>query len=255
MQHTKTGDEFHWALRWSIIVHAVAMILIIVQGLIFPKKQVKLFPALRVDLVGLPDYVKKEMENVPAPTETVVDNAAPAKAVEAAAEKSEKSINSNAMVDSRRLEKKNLEKIEDLKREQKMQSALNRIKALNKISDSEVKAKNVVIKGNQTSPGASLSDDAREAQENTYYDLVRNKLQENWALPAWLSRQELSAQVLLYIDRKGMVRGIQFQKSSGNGQFDDWVRRTILASQPLPIPAVAILQQVMVDGILVGFPL
>lgn len=248
------SDEFHKALRISVGVHAGLLIFFIIQGLIFPKKQLRLFPALRVDLVGLPELVKREMEQVPDRALPMEEKILPAKEIEKS-EPSQKIDDPNVMVDQRKLEKKNREKLENLKREEKMKSALSRIKSLSKISDEERKARNVVIKGNQMSPGSSLSDDAREAEQNSYYDLVRNRLQENWTLPAWLARQELSAQVLLYIDRKGMVRGVQFQKSSGNSQFDEWVRRTILGSQPLPMPPGEILQRVMVDGILVGFPL
>ena len=142
-------------------------------------------------------------------------------------------------------------------RELKLKGALARIKALNSISASEndKPQKSVIIKGNKLSQGASLSADAKESAEASYLDTLRTRLQENWELPVWISRQNMSAQVQVFIDSRGRVRSYRFIKASGNAQFDSAIKKTLEESQPFPSPPLDIASALLGDGILIGFPL
>ena len=53
-------------------------------------------------------------------------------------------------------------------------------------------------------------------------------MQENWALPIWLERQKLSAQVQIWIDASGRLLRFAFVKTSGNAQFDEAVNYQVL---------------------------
>ena len=90
------------------------------------------------------------------------------------------------------------------------------------------------IKGNKISKGTSLSGDAKESDQANYYDQFLGRLRDNWALPVWLSRQNLSAQVQIYIDARGRLHGFRFVKLSGNAQFDDAVKQALEESAPFP---------------------
>ncbi|MEK7691109.1 MAG: energy transducer TonB, partial [Bdellovibrionota bacterium] len=142
-------------------------------------------------------------------------------------------------------------------RSKKLQNALDRIKSLEKIKDQANEEKKMAppILGNEISRGTSLSDDAVTSMQASYFDQVRDHLQNNWELPVWLARQNLSAQVMVTLDGRGMIRSVRFVKPSGNPQFDETVRRTLRASQPLPIPPSEVKTSVLLDGILIGFPL
>jgi TonB family protein len=138
--------------------------------------------------------------------------------------------------------------------EKRLKAAMDRIKALSKIhadTDSEKTEDAPPIKGNKISKGNSQDGDAKESDSANYYDTVRAKLQENWALPVWLSRQNLSAQIEITIDGRGQVRDFRFAKPSGNAQFDAAVKRTLQESQPFPAPP----EDLLGNGILIGFPL
>jgi TolA protein len=151
------------------------------------------------------------------------------------------------------LHPKSARKTKDPNREKRLKAALDRIKALSRI-DRELHADNAAsppIKGNKISKGSSTAEDAKESDDANYYDSVRSRLQENWALPVWLSRQNLSAQIEIVIDSHGRVREFRFKKSSGNTQFDDAVKKTLAESQPFPTPP----SELLMNGILVGFPL
>ena len=101
-------------------------------------------------------------------------------------------------------------------------------------------------------PGAG---DAKEAEGLHYFDVVRNKLQQNWFLPIWLARQNFSAQVRVYIDARGYMRSFELTKASGNSQFDDAVKRTLVDSQPFSPPPEELVRSMLSDGITIGFPL
>lgn len=46
-------------------VHAFLLLALAIKGLFFPSEPFRLEPALRVDLVGLPDILKKDLSQVP----------------------------------------------------------------------------------------------------------------------------------------------------------------------------------------------
>jgi TonB family protein len=140
-------------------------------------------------------------------------------------------------------------------REKRMKNALDRIKSLTKITDDRKSGAPVPIRGNQVSKGTSLSEDAREAAKASYFDALRDRLHENWALPVWLARQNLSAQVQIYVDSHGRLSRFTFLRPSGNQQFDEAVKRALSESQPYPVPPEQLRGTFMADGVSVGFPL
>ncbi len=245
-------------LKVSFIAHLIFVVLVVIKSLIFPSKPMSFVPTLRVDLVGLPDILKKDKSTLSKLTEPAELNKALKEAEQIAKKMKPEAVpvkapKEVAEPDEMVLKPKSMAQTKD--RKKKLQSALDRIKALNKISDSEDTPKTKLVKGNQISKGTSLSGDAREAAEASYFDLLRDKLQENWALPVWIARQKLSAQIQIYIDGRGRLRNLRFIKVSGNPQFDEAVKNTVSGSQPYPIPPHELAESLMIDGILVGFPL
>ncbi|OFZ81718.1 MAG: hypothetical protein A2603_09595 [Bdellovibrionales bacterium RIFOXYD1_FULL_55_31] len=250
--------DYSTAFKWSVIGHGMLMAFVIVKSLVFPGNPVPYVPTLRVDIVGLPDALRKDLSK-PATSASLTDikkaldkvdqelrraklktPAAPIK------ETADKPAADEMVLKPKHPDTKGLDK--------KLKGALARIRALEKISaDGETRP--TVVKGNFISKGSSLSGDARESAESNYYDNLRSKLQESWALPVWVARQNLSAQVQIYIDGRGRLRTYRFVKLSGNSQFDGAVKQTLMESQPFPVPPPELASSILVDGILVGFPL
>lgn len=231
-------------LRRSIALHTGLLLTTILSIIVFPGTPVRYIPTLRVDIVGLPDILKKDKDRfITAPPAEVTPS-------EEGTKPKEKPIKDELVFKPK---PKKEESKNDHKNNQ-MKSALARIKALNKISafEGEVLSN---VKGNIISPGSALSGDARESDSASYFDVIHDRLKANWELPVWLSRQELNAQVQIHVDGKGIVRAMKFMKSSGNPQFDDQVRKTIEVSQPFPPPTSEVESAVLVNGILLGFPL
>jgi hypothetical protein len=218
------------ALRASFIAHALFILLVLFKGLIFPSAPKPYVPTLRVDMVGLPDVLKKDLRALPTDTSVADPD-------ELVLHPKKKSLTNQS-------------------REKKLRSALDRIKALSKITaDDTPKSKTILVKGNKISKGAALSGDAKEAAEASYYDLLRGKLQENWALPVWIARQNYSAQVQLFVDGRGRVKSFRFVKTSGNAQFDSAIKKTLEESQPFPAPSEDVAGSLLTNGVLIGFPL
>lgn len=242
-------------IRLSLILHLGAILFFILKSLVFPSKPVIYTPSLRVDLVGLPDILKKDKEALNKVVSQSLEKALKdaenqAKAQEKVAPQKVKPTKEIANPNDMILNPTKTASAKD--RAKKMKNALDRIKALQKI-EKEVEA--VVIKGNKLSPGSSLDGNAKESQEANYIDLVRERLREEWQLPIIVARLNLSAQVEITIDTKGRVRSFRFKKFSGNSQFDEAVKRTIAQAQPFPAPPKGMRDQLLIDGILVGFPL
>lgn len=226
-------------VKLSLIAHSVLLSIMIIKSLVFPSDPTPYSPTLRVDVVDLPDIMKKDLHNIgalpPLPEPPKEKESAPKEK----AEPEEMAM--------KRAEKP------DAKRKDKMSNAIARIKALNKIKEGEEEAK--VIKGNQVSKGLALGGDAKERAEPSYYDLVHQKIKENWELPIWLARQELRAQVLIRIDSRGNLRNFAFVQTSGNAQFDAAVKQAVQKSSPFDPPPAQAAANVFVDGIQLGFPL
>lgn len=239
-------DRLGRAVTWSFVGHGAIALFIVLKSLVFPGEPVMIAPALRVDLVGLPDLLKKDLSSVPKILPKSETPAKPATKPVPSAE--------IAKPDEMVLHPKKTEKTK-----KKIDAALARIRALerlkDKTDDENADEEAIVIKGNQISKGASLSGDAREKAQFGYYDLVREALVEYWALPTYLTREKLSAQIQMRIDPAGRVLSLKFVKSSGNPKFDEAIRATIRDAQPLPRPPKELLGSLADDGIVVGFPL
>jgi TonB family protein len=249
--------DFKRGLRLSAGLHVALFVLIALKSLVFPGNPVRFTPTLRVDLVGLPDVLKKDLIRVPkTPSSSDLEDELKDAEQEARRLKVPKA---KAPVETAEPDEMVI-KPKDARpesRDRKLKSALARIRSLEKIrnqDDSEDRPA-PPIKGNAISKGSSLSGDAKESSEASYFDSVRERLQDNWALPVWLARQKLTAQVQIFIDSRGRVRASVFVKPSGNSQFDDAIRKTLTESQPFPAPPVELRPGLATDGILVGFPL
>ncbi len=268
------SDSLGRNLKVSSTIHAVLLAFVVLKSLVFPGKPKTYQPALRVDLVGLPDLLRKDLNQVspsmpaaPSPNEESEqeqkDTPAPKSKPAVAQEQADPDEMVARPTKGKSLAERNRDRIKELERQtkaeeerkKKMEASLRRMKSLAKISESADSKPGVLIKGNQISRGSSLSGDAREASDVSYYDQVRARLQEKWELPIWLSRQSLSAKVEIFIDQRGMVRTFRFTRPSGNPQFDEAVKRTLQASQPFPPPPSAEADSLLAHGISVGFPL
>jgi len=243
------------------------------KTLIFPGDPKRLIPTLRVDIVGLPDQLKGEKVRTDPPSSEMKEALKQAEiaaraiqprlppetkkpsALAEVAQKDEMVVKPVPAASSPAPSPSNAKD-----RQKKMSAAVQRLKALEGIrSELSETSQNTnagqLLKGNKISKGHSSTGEFTENSESGYLESLRDRLADHWELPVWLSRQKLSAQTRVWIDRRGKLIRFEFQKTSGNTQFDEAVKRTIVASQPLPAPPRELSSQLENAGILVGFPL
>lgn len=215
-------------LKWSLIAHLGLVVAAAIQALILPGKSTPRIPLLRVDLVALPDLTPQEMVRM--------------QKAAARPQKEEKSSK------------------ETLSSKDRVANALARLRAIRDASeqrdaqDRQAKAPEVV-KGNVLTRGQSLSEHARETGEASYLDVVRDRLEANFALPVWLKRLDPKARILLQISASGSVIRLSFVESSGNAEYDRIVRQTVEDAQPFPAPDDGIADRIASEGIVIDFPL
>ncbi len=231
--------QFKRMLVISLAFHAAIVLVFTIQTLIFPTDNIEFHPAIRVDLVGLPQK-RKEPAPVPAPEEKKVE--VPAPKIEKPVEKPKeiKIDNSKARTDAIR-KLKNMQALENLKK--------------NKEAESEKKTEKAVpqYKGNVISPGTALRG-LDKLNYDDYLSAVHGHVHKNWNLPEWLKRLDLKAIAFVKVDKNGYVIEKGFRQPSGNLEFDRLVIETIEMSSPFPAPPDKMQALVGIDGITLGFP-
>lgn len=248
----RAQNELFWrGFRRSAAAHGGLIILAILAGLTLRRDPIRINPSIRVDLVALPDITKKNMKDLtPDDMTDLKDRLNDAtKDTRKAVEKMKKeAAEKPAEPDTMALKK---EKPKKSKRAD-LKNAIDRIKALTEIENEVKKSQKqkVVIKGNALAKGNALSGDP-SSDTNAYVGQLQSKLRDNWNLPVWLSKQNLDAKVLLFLDKAGYVNKSIISKSSGDQQFDDYVLKTVRISQPFGVPP----DELVNAGITLGFPL
>jgi outer membrane biosynthesis protein TonB len=248
----KTTDNLSEELKWSLIGHVSLFIFCILKSYTFPDYRKPFSPSLKVDLVALPDLLKKDLNapSNPSQNQFKEEISQVLKKLEQTAQ-SAQTLKPNQMTIA--------SKEGFTSREQKNKQALRRLKSLARIQnwaeEPTPSPPKKLFQGNQLSTGNSLEGEAKESAESNYQDLLRDRLHENWQLPVWLLRQNLSAQVQIYIAESGDLLRYVFENPSGNVQFDSAVKKTILQSHPFPTPPSELSRRLMSRGISVRFPL
>ncbi len=249
------GTLFKRAIQISLVLHLGLIAFVLLKSILLPDAPKEFLPSLRVDLVALPDLKKSEtaLPAAPAPAEPAPP--APEKKESVATPKKAESApeieRGDYSVAKRKQKHKEKSKKEKDARK-KLKQALDRIRAIERI---KALAGGEEVKGNQISKGSSLSGEAKQALESSYFDVVLERVRTFWELPKWLQDQNRSAKVMIFLDSQGKLKTLQMIQSSGNPAFDSEVKRTLQAAAPFPVPPSAIAGEIGKQGILLGFPL
>jgi TonB family protein len=250
----------------SLLLHLGFFLFIAISGLVFPSKSELQLPTVQIDMVALPNQVKEEN---PEPVDTslpVKEDVAPPPPPEEKAPEPEpepvpipekkaepKPVKKEAEKRAKSALERLREQVENDRKEEerKKQAAVDKRKSDLKKFEEKYRA---ALRGNQTNTGTSASG-ALQSTMNAYFAHVRERLNSNWALPAWLQSQGLNAVVRVYIDGRGNVLRMNFVKASGNEAFDNYVKGTLQKSSPFAPPPAEMADALRNTGVEVGFPL
>ena len=237
LRPTETEYDLKRAVLVSLGAHFVLLLVLVVRATFFSSEPVDLGPAIRVDLVGLPDKIAElppeVTEPAPAPAKPALPSKPPPPAVKPEAPK----VNLQA-------------------RKRVQESAVKQLDALSKIESlvkSEKRPAPAPIKGNQVVPGTALTGLAK-VQDGNYNQQLRDHMRRHWQLPEWLLARNLKASAIVFVDGNGFVVNKRLEASSGNREFDERVINAIEQASPFPAPPANLASKYSVDGVRLRFP-
>lgn len=235
------NDHFMRAVWVSLSLHLFIFLAFTVKTVFFENEPTVYESAVRVDLVALPDKL--------SPQEKTQEQASPTPVQEKPVEK--KKITEVKKEDAINLNKTKNKQSDALKKIREME-ALEKIKK-HVETEQRLKKASQLFKGNQLSSGSELSG-VSKIQHDNYISNVKRHIYQSWALPEWLSKKDLKAQVLVRIDENGRVIYRQIYKSSLNPTYDDVCLEAIENASPTPPPPEKLVKIMKNEGILIGFP-
>ena len=260
--NVQTGNQnsLKQSVGYSLIAHFLVFLFFTVKAVFFTGDPGIYESAVKVDLVAMPDkidnaktYPELEPEAIEKPTEILQPKPTPASAP-APTKIAVKELQKNVDRDSINLDaakKKQAAAMDKLKQLEALESIQKDIESDNLKKRSQEKPK--PIKGNVLSSGSELTGVSR-LQHDNYISSVEHHIRQNWALPEWLAKKNLKAQVRVRFDENGNILSKDIYRTSGNPSFDEVVMSTVEKSAPVPPPPAKFVRILSVEGILLGFP-
>jgi len=219
-------------LLWSLGGHVLLVVVFTLQAVFWSGQPLVLTDSIRVDLVALPD---KLPPNAVAQPQTAPPDVKPVQTPKATPKPVEKTDAINLDKSSKKKETDALEKLKQNIETEKIQKSAQ------------------TFKGNQLSSGSELKGLAA-LQHDKYLAQVKRQIYTHWALPEWLSRRNLKAQIVVRVDSQGNVVGQKIYRSSGDPDFDAMVMETVKKSSPVSAPPDELAKILNNEGVLIGFP-
>jgi TonB family protein len=251
---TKKKDSFYNFIYLSILFHLAIFVFLTVKIMLFPSDIPDYQQSVRIDVVALPEKMK-DIEKAPKATapppakeeiEKKVEKKPPVKAEVKKPEVKKEKIFSEKKI-KKKTEEEKKEVVED-----EQDSAIARLKALQKLKDKS-HTQTEEYKGNALSKGNSLTG-LEKLHHDSYLDDLETHIRKYWNLPEWLADGNLKASVLLLIDKSGGIISKKLVVKSGNSLFDEHVMSTIEKASPLPPPPAELVNYYMTKGIGIRFP-
>ncbi len=231
----------------SIAFHAAIFLVFTVKTAFFPSDIPKYEPAIRVDLVGLPDKRNPDKPvTAPAPTPEPVKEEQK-KPEEKTPQKEPEKKAATPTKTSTTSQNAALNKLKSL-------SAIEKLKAMKEDKPAvETKPQAEVIKGNTLSVGTALKG-LNKLEFDQYIGSLDAHVKNYWSLPEWMLTQGLKAEVSIKIDKSGQIIERKLTKKSGNSEFDERVMAALEKSNPFPAPPEKFVDLVGIQGITFAFP-
>jgi colicin import membrane protein len=233
----------------SVFFHLAIVFFFTVNAYLFPDENINFENAIRVDIVGLPEKLKKLPEPAKskelAKPEVQKTELTPAKPEEVAKPAPVPVPDKKAIdLERKKAQQKAVEKLE----------AMESLKAMEEEDEKEkADAKKTAVAGNVANSGNALTG-ILQNQISSYIGQVKDHVNNNWNLPQWMANANLKAQALVMIDARGVVIHRSIVKTSGNSGFDDSILSAIDRSSPFPAPPNALVGVFKNKGFTLGFP-
>ncbi len=233
---TIPNDNFSNFIFLSFMLHLGVFTVFTVKILVFPSEIPNYQQSVRIDIIALPEKENFSERKIRPKTKKKIEK------------QIKKQVEKQSKLKSLKLQKP--VKKQQLKEEQS--SAIARLKALKNL-EARKKTKKQEYKGNAISQGASLSG-LEKLHHESYLNQLDRHIRHHWSLPEWLTSANLSARVLIRIDKKGGILSKNLILKSGNEFFDQNVFKTLEKANPLPPPPANLADFYFTRGVEFRFP-
>lgn len=255
----------------SLAVHVGILALFLLKMVIAPSVEPALPPAIRVDIVALPEKnqqlpppltekpdgkkpepVAAKPEPPPPPAEAAKHEPLPKKT--APVKKDEINLKKTKTQQNEAFNKlKSLNAFDKIKKDLNKEQNAKEQERLSKIAaEAKAKAGEAKVRGNIIAPGTELTGVYR-LQHEDYRNTLDRHIKPYWQAPEWLAKKGYRAQVIVRVNLQGQIISKKLVRSSGNPDFDASVLETVDRATPLPAPPEALSALVSADGIIIQF--
>ena len=231
--------HFNSFLGWSILFHCLIFSSIIINLFFFKGEDITYIPAIKVDIVALPDK-QAPRKNIMVNQKKALPKVETKKQSEPKLKKAEappKPPIKKTQVPAKPQKKQEVTEpsfVYDKQLQEVGQSAIERLKHLEQVQG--MLEEEELIKGNRIVPGTALEGLDKLDYDN-YIGVLHNHIQSYWELPQWLAVSDnLNTVVKIYLDPNGYVINRELIKSSGDTRFDEIVLTAIDKASPFPKP-------------------
>lgn len=273
---------FFYYLKKSTLMHLLVIGCALITGKIIVENHVNLVKknlqmieaSVQVDMVAMPKYTLKELQNVStgAPASTPVtplaENVAPVKEVikakEIVQEEEKKSENASIF---KVIEKKKhgnfLEKLKQMsskkvivKNEKNERPEKNEDQGLN--GEKVTALKKLILAGNKQSSGVAIygsSKDSNLTSFGQYISHIPDRVRPYWRLPSFLMNKKLKCRVRIWLNISGEVTRSEIYETSGDDEYDKRALDAVKSASPFQPLKEDFKDRAMDGDIVLGFPI
>ena len=232
----------------------------------FPKKDIKIKNAIRVDTIGLPELKQKveisKSSKKPAPKKPTPKKIVHKKQVKKKPKKPtpkvkvKKEQKKPEKINIKEKQNQAMDKIQKMKSIQEQQSqAMDKLEAMESLKQIKQEMEEKQYTGSALSKGDSPEGEVVTDFETVqYFTSVKAHINMYWSLPQELADKNLRTKIRTIINNEGIVLRGNIVESSGNEDFDARALEVLERASPLPKPPTKKIEKLLSKGVMLNFP-
>ena len=212
-----------------------------------PKKLEILTSAIKVDIVGMPKFTLRELQEIKLDQTTTERDIVEKQAVDSQTKNE----------DEFKVKAKKI-KLNDILSEISQKKINTKSRTRKTKNDNQTALRQLVLEGNKVSRGASVAGELIEVKNQLFIEYVQklpDQVRPHWKLPSYLMQQDLKCRIRVYISQNGAVLRTEVLERSGEDEYDQKALVAIKNAGPFLPPNKEIVSRVSSGQVVLGFPL
>lgn len=206
--------------------------------------------SINVDVVGLPNVLKKDIPLINQSTSLVEEIRESRKDEMVYPDAKKISKEKKALLDNI---KKDLEREKTYLEKIKIIKGIKQSIQIGKTPSKSIKAGEGIGSGTGRGAGTGSGSGDGNMPSNPYFNTIKDLIRTYWKLPRWINSEGLNTLILIKIAPDGNIYKIEISKASGNTTFDNLAYNAVKSASPFPAPPAS-LKNTLQDGVILSFP-